>query len=160
LIDGLLVVREPHGSRHAAAIRRIVAALRRGLGDEWQIDSQLPIALDDDSEPEPDVAVVPLDVSAYRDAHPSRAALVIEVADASYRIDHEYEASLYARAAIADFWIVDLTHENLEVHREPEVSPAAPYGWRYRRVDTLRPPAAVAPLIAPGAAIAVSDLLP
>lgn len=54
LIDGLLVVREPQGSRHAGTIRRMLAALRRALGDAWQIDSQLPVALDEDSEPEPD----------------------------------------------------------------------------------------------------------
>jgi hypothetical protein len=47
------------GERHAAAIRRAVAVLRGALGDDWQIDSQLPIALDEDSEPEPDVSVVP-----------------------------------------------------------------------------------------------------
>src|SRR5256712_7157115 len=93
LLDGLLVVREPQGSRHAAAIRRVLAALRRALGDGWQIDSQLPIALDADSEPEPDVAVVPCDAGAYRDAHPSRAVLIVEVAEASYRVDHEYKAS-------------------------------------------------------------------
>jgi Uma2 family endonuclease len=59
LIDGVLMVREPQGSRHAAGIRRVLAALRRALGDAWQIDSQLPIALDEASEVEPDVAVVP-----------------------------------------------------------------------------------------------------
>jgi Uma2 family endonuclease len=57
LIGGLLVVSEPQGTRHAATIRRVLAALRRALGDAWQIDSQLPIALDAESEPEPDVAV-------------------------------------------------------------------------------------------------------
>jgi Uma2 family endonuclease len=160
LIDGLLVVRQPHGSRHAAAIRRIVTALRRALGEEWQIDSQLPIALDDDSEPEPDVAVVPADPSAYRDAHPTRAVLVVEVADTPYRIDHEYKASLHARAAIPDFWIVDLSRDTIEIHREPHVSPTAPCGWRYLRIDTLRPPAGVVPLVAPGTAILVADLLP
>jgi Uma2 family endonuclease len=160
LLDGLLVVREPQGSRHAAAIRRVLAALRAALGDAWQIDSQLPIALDDDSEPEPDVAVVPRDPAAYRDAHPSRAVLVVEVADTSYRTDREQKTSLYARAGIADCWIVDLVHDTLEVHREPEPAPAAPHGWHYRRIEKLRPPATVAPLIAPGAAIAVADLLP
>jgi len=73
LIDGLVVVREPQGSRHAGTIRRVLAALRHALGDSWQIDSQLPIALDADSEPEPDVAVVPRDPGTYLDAHPSRA---------------------------------------------------------------------------------------
>jgi len=94
LIDGLLVVREPQGSRHAGTIRRVLAALRRALGDSWQIDSQLPIALDADSEPEPDVAVVPRDPGTYLDAHPSRAMLIVEVAETSYRIDREYKASL------------------------------------------------------------------
>ncbi|MGH7731213.1 MAG: Uma2 family endonuclease [Candidatus Eiseniibacteriota bacterium] len=160
LIDGLLVVREPQGSQHAAAIRRVLAALHLALGDAWRIDSQLPIALDDTSEPEPDVAVVPRDPSAYRDAHPSRAVLVVEIADSSYRIDREDKASLYARAGIAEYWIVDLAHGALEVYREPEASPAATYGWRYRSVETLRPPATAAPLIAPDRAIPVADLLP
>src|SRR2546429_669945 len=160
LIDGALVVREPQGSRHAGTIRRVLAALRLALGDAWQIDSQLPIALGDDSGPEPDVSVVPRDPDAYLDAHPSRAVLIVEVAESSYWIDREYKASLYARAGIADFWIVDLGHETLEVHRDPEPSPVALYGWRYRTVDTLRPPATVAPLVAPDGSIPVADLLP
>jgi len=160
LIDGLLLVREPQGSRHAAAIRRVLAALRGVLGDAWQIDSQLPIALDAASEPEPDVAVVPRDSTAYRDAHPSRAALIVEIAESSYRIDREYKASLYARAAIPEYWIVDVVHGALEVHREPSALPAALYGWRYGSVETLRPPATVAPGIAPDRSIPVADLLP
>ena len=159
LIDGLLVVREPQGSLHAATIRRVLAALRRALGDAWQIDSQLPIALDADSEPEPDVAVVPRDPGAYRDAHPSRAVLIVEVAETSYRIDREYKASLYARAGIPDCWIIDVAQDALEVHRRPETSPDAPYGWRYGSVTTLHPPASVAPLAAPGSLIPVADLL-
>ena len=160
LLDGLLVVREPQGSRHAGTIRRVLAALRRTLGDDWQIDSQLPIALDDDSEPEPDISVVPRDPGAYIDAHPSRAVLVVEIAESSYRTDREHKASLYARAGIADCWIVDVVHGILEVHREPEASPEALYGWRYRNVATLRPPATVTPLVALDRSIPVAALLP
>ena len=159
LLDGLLVVREPQGVRHATAIRRVLAALRRALGDAWQIDSQLPIALDADSEPEPDVAVVPGDPGTYREAHPSHAVLIIEIAESSYRVDREHKAGLYARAGIADYWIIDLVHDALVVHRDPEASPDALFGWRYRSVVTLGPPATVAPLIAPGSPIPVADLL-
>jgi Uma2 family endonuclease len=84
----------------------------------------------------------------------------VEVAEASYRIDHEYKASLYARAEITDYWIIDLVRDALEVHRDPERSADAPCGWRYRSVVTLRPPAAVAPLLVPGALLPVSELLP
>ena len=160
LLDGQLVVREPQGSRHAGTIRRVIAALRQALGDEWQIDSQLPVALDDDSEPEPDVSVVPHDPGAYLDAHPSRAVLIVEVAESSYRIDREHKASLYARAGLVDYWIVDVGSGALEVHRDPESSAEAPYGWRYRSVATRRGPAIVAPLVAPGSAIPVATLLP
>ena len=160
LLDGLLVVREPQGSRHAAAIRRVIAALRHALGSAWQIDSQLPIALDDDSEPEPDVSVVPLEPSGYKDAHPSHAVLIVEIAESSYRTDREFKTGLYARAGILDYWIVDVPHDTLEVHREPEAWAEAPYGWRYRSVSVLRPPASVAPLVAAQSPIRVADLLP
>ena len=160
LLDGQLVVREPQGSRHAATIRRVIAALRRALGDDWQIDSQLPVALDDASEPEPDISVVPHDPSAYADAHPSRAALIVEIAESSYRIDREYKAGLYARAGVADYWIVDVVHGVVEVHREPEPAGEALTGWRYRNVVVLRPPAMVTPPVAPHRSIGVADLLP
>jgi Uma2 family endonuclease len=160
LLDGLLAVREPQGSRHAAAIRNVVAALRRALGDAWQVDSQLPIALDEDSEPEPDVAVVAPDLHAYRDAHPSRPVLVVEVAESSYRLDRHYKANLYARAGVAEYWIVDLVHDALEVHREPQASSENVVGWRYASVETLRRTDTVSALIAPAVSIPVATLLP
>jgi Uma2 family endonuclease len=160
LLDGQLVVREPQGSRHAGTIRRVIAALRQALGDGWQIDSQLPIALDDNSEPEPDISVVPHDPGSYLDAHPSRAMLIVEIAESSYRIDREHKASLYARAGIADYWLIDVVHGTVEVYRDPAVAPDAVYGWRYRDVAILRPPANVAALVEPARSIPVAALLP
>ena len=160
LLDGQLIVREPQGSRHAGTIRRVIAALRRALGDAWQVDSQLPIALDDSSEPEPDISVVPYDPGAYLDAHPSRPVLIVEIAERSYRIDREHKASLYARAGIAEYWIVDVVHGAVEVHRDPVAAPDALYGSSYRSVVTLRPPATVALLAEPARSIAVAALLP
>ena len=160
LVDGLLDVREPQSARHAAGIRRVLAALREVLGPDWQIDSQLPLALEATSEPEPDVSVVAADADHYREAHPSRALLIVEVADTSYRIDHDFKTSLYARARVPECWIVDLRRNVVEVHRHPQESEAAPSGWRYARIETLRPPAIIAPLLVPATTIAVADLLP
>jgi Uma2 family endonuclease len=145
LLDGWLVLREPQGTGHSAAIRRVLQVLRRTLADAWQIDSQLPVALDDRSEPEPDVFVVPQDPNNYLDEHPCHPLLIIEVASSSYRIDHEYKASLYARASLPEYWIVDLVHETVEVHREPQASEGSRHGWRYRSLETLRPPADLLP---------------
>jgi Uma2 family endonuclease len=160
LIDGFLVVREPQGARHATGIRRVLAALRRALGPDWQIDSQLPLALDATSEPEPDVSVVAGEPGTYRDAHPSRPMLVVEVADTSYRIDRDFKTSLYARAGVPECWIIDVARGVVEVHRDPERTEAEPYGWRYANVETLRPPSTITPLLAPATPIAVADLLP
>ncbi|MBM4443258.1 MAG: Uma2 family endonuclease [Candidatus Rokubacteria bacterium] len=160
LLDGVLAVREPQGSRHNAATRRVARVLQRRLGDEWQVDVQFAIALDDDSEPQPDVAVVPYDPRMYVDGHPSQPRLVVEVAESSYRIDHRYKSSLYARAGVPEYWIVDVVRDRVEVHRAPEPWSEAAVGWRYGSVVTLARSATVTPLVAPGVTIAVADLLP
>ena len=81
------------------------------------MDSQLPVALDDYSEPEPDAAVVPGDPRDYRASHPTSPVLVVEVAASRLAFDRRHTASLYARARITDYWVVNLVERVLEVHR-------------------------------------------
>src|SRR5262249_40195189 len=102
LLDGLLVVREPQGSRHASITGHIAQVLATAFGAGWHARLHSPLALDDDSEPEPDVAIVqgaPLD---YFGAHPATAALVVEVADSSLRLDRRLKGGLYARARLQE----------------------------------------------------------
>ena len=160
LIDGVMIVREPQDSPHATGVRLVLKALRAVFGRGWIVDSQLPIALDDHSEPEPDAAVVAGDPRDYRDAHPTRPVLIVEVSESRLAFDRRQKASLYARAGIADYWVVNLVDHVLEVYREPVAAPAAPYGFRYRSSTRLRSTATVTPLAAPSAAIPVADLLP
>ena len=70
------------------------------------------------------------------------------------------KGSLYARAGIADYWIVNLVGRVLEVYRDPQPAPGAAYDWAYRSMATLVPPAVIAPLGITDARIAVADLLP
>jgi len=160
LLGGLLVVREPQGSRHATAVQLAVRALHRAFGRGWDVRCQLPIALDDDSEPEPDVSVVAGEPRDYVADHPARPALVVEVADTSFALDRQHKASLYARAGITDYWIVNLIERVLEVYRDPVADTLAPAGWRYHTVLLLHPPATITPLAAPAAAVPIADLLP
>lgn len=160
LIDGLLVVAEPQSASHFAAVRLVERALVRAFGEGWDVRAQGPIALDDASEPEPDVAVVRGELRDYVRAHPADPVLVVEVALTSVNFDREHKASLYARAGRPEYWIVNLVDRVLEVRREPAPSPSAPYGWDYTTVEVLRPGDSVSPLAAPAAQIAVSDLLP
>ncbi|HEU4440022.1 MAG TPA: Uma2 family endonuclease, partial [Methylomirabilota bacterium] len=102
---------------------------------------------------------VPGSFRDYRRAHPSRPALVVEVAESSLTLDRDHKGSLYARAGIADYWIVDLAERRLEVYREPAPDGAAPFGWRYRSVIVPDREAVVSPLAAPAARVRVADLL-
>lgn len=160
LIGGQLVVAEPQGAYHADAISAADHALRAVLPTGWFVRVQAPVSLDDESAPEPDLVVVAGRPGDYRAAHPRHPALVIEVTDSSLYLDREHKGSLYARAVIEDYWIVNLVDRVLEVHRDPGPDSAAPYGWRYRSVTTLAPPAEVTPLAFASSRIAVADLLP
>jgi Uma2 family endonuclease len=160
LVGGQLVVAEPQSAYHASAIRKADYALRAVLPPGWIVSVQSPVALDDESEPEPDLVVLPGRPGDYREAHPSRPALVMEVAEASVGFDRDYKGSLYARAAIQDYWIVNLVDRVLEVYRDPGTDAAAPYGWRYRSVATLDVSGVVVPLAFPAVQIVVADLVP
>ena len=160
LIGGQLVVAEPQGAYHASAVTRVDYALRAVLPGGWIVRIQAPVSLDDDSEPEPDLVVVPGRPGDYHDSHPAHPALAIEVAESSLELDRQHKGSLYARAGIGDYWIVNLVDRVLEVYRNPGADPSAIYAWRYRSAASLRPPDAVAPLAFPSSRIAVADLLP
>lgn len=160
LIGGELIVAEPQSAWHYTAIENVASVLREAFGPGWVIRTQGPVALDDESEPEPDVAVVPGTARDYRDAHPSRPVLTVEVSQSSLVSDRERKGSLYARAGLAEYWVLNLTDRWLEVYREPVPDPAALFGWRYARRDTRTIGAAVTPLAAPAARIEVANLLP
>jgi Uma2 family endonuclease len=160
LIGGQMVVAEPQNSPHATAVGLAEDALRAVFGHGWVVRGQAPIALDDESEPEPDVAVVPGTRRDYREGHPRRPALVVEIAESSLAADRAIKGSLYARAGVPDYWIVNLPDRLVEVHRDPGPDAAARYGWAYQRVESHGPGAIVSPLALPGAGVAVADLLP
>jgi Uma2 family endonuclease len=160
LIGGQLIVAEPKGEYHSSAVNAAEYALRPSLPPGWIVRTQQPVSLDDESEPEPDLVVVPGRPADYRHAHPDRPALVIEVAHSSLQFDRRDKGSLYARAGIEDYWIVNLVDRVLEIHRDPGADPSAVYGWRYRSVTTLAPPAVAIPLAFASSRIAVADMLP
>jgi Uma2 family endonuclease len=160
LIDGQLVVAEPQGEYHASSINAAEYALRAVLPPGWIVRTQAPVSLDDESEPEPDLVVVPGRPADYRHSHPARPVLAVEVAESSLAFDRLHKGSLFARAGVQDYWIVNLVDRVLEVYRDPGPDPAAPSGWHYRSATTLAPPAVVVPLAFASCALPVAELLP
>ena len=138
LLGGHMIVKEPQYSPHATAIQLVQRTLERAFGPGWSVRPQLPIALAEDSEPEPDVCVVRGDPRDYRDAHPERPVLIVEVSLSRLGFDREHKGSLYARAGITDYWIVNLVDRVVEVYRDPAPDAAALHGSRYRSLEVLR----------------------
>ena len=153
LIEGRLLAMTPQGSRHAAIVNQAGDVLRDAFGASYCFRTQSPLAIGEDSEPEPDLAVVRGRALDYLDAHPTTALLVVEVSDESLRRDRTVKQRLYAGHGIPEYWVLALPDDCLEVYREP-----APTG--YRSAATLRAGDRIAPLTCPGVAIAVADLLP
>jgi len=160
LVGGQLMVSEPQGSQHAVAVSLAARALGQAFGSGWYVMTQLPVALDEESEPEPDATVVAGDPRDYRQQHPSRPALVVEVSESSLLFDRQHKGSLYARAGVSDYWIVNLIDRVLEVHRVPIPAPGAPFGWAFREMQQLGSGRSSSPLAVPSDRVAVADLLP
>ena len=160
LLDGLLLVKEPQHSPHRTAVLLVAKALERGFEEGWFVQTQSPIILDDRSEPEPDVCVVRGTPRDYTAAHPTRSALIVEVAQSGLPLARGRKAAAYARAGIADYWILNLSGRVLEVHREPARPGPARGNWAYSAIEMLGADATVTLLAAPAATIRVADLLP
>lgn len=149
LIQGALVTMGPQGARHIEIITRFNRLLMFALGTRAQVLVQSPLAIAEDSEPQPDLAVVP--VRDYSAEVPSHAHLVIEVAEASLRKDRGIKATLYATAAIPEYWIADLTVDMIEVYTEP-------HGNGYGNVTRRQRGDVIAPVLFPEVHVAVGDV--
>ena len=160
LIEGQVIDRAAMKSPHAVAIDLVDTALKAVFGHGYYIRQQKPFVVSDISEPEPDVAVVQGSIRDYAEAHPTSAALLVEVADTSISYDRTFKGSLYAKAGVSEYWIVNLVKRQLEVYRQPVADDQATYGWKYAAVSTYQAGQSVAPLNAADQWVAVVDLLP
>ena len=143
----------PQGSPHSTAVTLTQEALREAFGRSACIRVQLPLRALDESEPEPDVAVVAGSARDYIGEHPSAAFLVVEVSDSSLQYDQTAKLSVYAESGFPEYWIVDLQNGRLEVHRDP-------YGTAYRTRRTYEEGETVTLLTRSDVTISVADLLP
>jgi Uma2 family endonuclease len=158
LIAGEIFTMTPQNSPHAAAIGKTERALLSAFGELCWVRIQMPLILDPDSKPEPDLAVVTGSPSDYVKEHPRKALLIVEVADTSLSLDRERKLPMYARAGIPECWIVNLNERCLEVYRDPIISSdqLAVYqaSLRFGAADSA------SPLAQPNRLICVADLLP
>jgi Uma2 family endonuclease len=150
LLEGVLVSMSPQGTEHADLVSRLAMIFMRLMGDRVVIRSHSPFAASDDSEPEPDLALVP--PGDYRRTHPTQAFLIVEVAESSLRKDSGIKAGLYARSHVAEYWIVDLNARSVIVH-------GASDGSTYQRRFSASRTDSLSLDVLGGGALAISEFL-
>ncbi|MFZ5444662.1 MAG: Uma2 family endonuclease [Myxococcota bacterium] len=142
LLEGEIIVMAPMDAAHAYPMQELGFLLHRALPDGLRVRVQLPLATDDENEPEPDFAIVPAGTQEAGEDVPS-ALLAIEVAHTTVRDDLQRKARIYARAQIPEYWVLDVKKKELVVHRSP-------HGERYRSVRRLSELSAVKSSAVPG----------
>lgn len=122
LLDGELFEMSPEGIPHAGLSSDGADYLRERLGCQVKVREAKPITLPDDSEPEPDIAIVkPLGDVYKAERHPYVSDLfwVIEYSDTSLEKDLQLKTKIYAKATIPEYWVVNLRTRELIVLRDP-----------------------------------------
>ena len=144
----------PIGGAHAACVIRLTDLLSRRSGSDTSVSVQNPVVLAERWEPQPDVALLrrPDGYAGAWLPGPRDILLVIEVADTSLERDRDVKIPRYAAAGITEAWLVDLVGDAISVCRQPGSDGYAEI-VSVTRAETLRP------LLLPGVAIAVDEIL-
>ena len=142
---------------HAVIVGLVQDVLRALFGVGFTVRAQVPLVLTD-SSPFPDLAIVKGQQRDYLKVHPTKAELIVEIADSSLFEDTTTKAEVYATGGILDYWVVDVENRLLIVFRDP--APLPDGGLAYRTRLELGLTDTIAPLAAPTSPVRVSDLLP
>jgi Uma2 family endonuclease len=153
LIDGEIFMMLPIGPPQGGYTSRLSEFFGRCIPPTLHCRVQMPIVAGDHSEPEPDVAIVERRDDDYTHEHPSPSdvALLVEVAHSSLTFDLGRKLRLYASSEIPEYWVIDIEHKLIHIHRSPS-------GKSYTDVTTLQAGDAIAPLAAPACQVAVDWL--
>jgi Uma2 family endonuclease len=132
LIDGEIIDMPPIGSLHGAVVDLLAERFITALHGMALVRIQGAIRLGNDSEPQPDVALLRPRADRYASEQPRAAdvLLVVEVSDTTLKFDVGAKARLYARHGVPELWVADLTKRRLQMFRAPR---GGKYGERSAR---------------------------
>jgi len=158
LIEGELIDKIGKNRPHVDTAALLIGWLIQVFGLRFvNTEAPIDVAPEDNptNEPQPDIIVLRRNYSGFRSATPQPLDLdlVVEIADTSLQFDLTIKAALYARAGIAEYWILDVTSRRLLVHRNPQ-------GSQYESVISYNEDESVAPLSAPASRFQVGSVLP
>ena len=120
LLEGEIIEMSPEGPMHSSTNHSVVEYFRELLGKRAVIREAHPITLDN-SEPEPDIAVVRSPYTDYFVRHPYAEDIywLVEISNKTLKLDLERKLATYARNGIMEYWVIDLVNKKLVVHTQP-----------------------------------------
>ncbi len=154
LLNGEIVHMASIGTKHASKVDRINSFLNRNIRDAITVRVQNPIELGAFSQPEPDIAILHWQDDFYESGHPTAQDiyLLIEVSDTTLNYDRTHKLPIYAESGIAEYWIVNLLDNQIEVYRNPS-------GQVYQSIETFTKGQTLTIELLPEVTIAVTDIL-
>ncbi|MBD2209362.1 Uma2 family endonuclease [Nostoc linckia FACHB-104] len=122
LLKGEIIEISPEGEPHAYFSTEAGEYLSRILGERATIRPAKPITLPNNSEPEPDIAIVQRLGREYLNHHPYPENIfwLIEYSDSTLEKDLEIKSKVYAEVEIPEYWVVNLRKRQLVVFRDPQ----------------------------------------
>lgn len=145
---------------HAAAMDLVYLGLKRMFGPAYYVRQRKPFMLAGDVTPEPDLVVVRGVIRDFSESHPQTAHLIVEIADTSLIYDREVNGSLYAKAGIPEYWILNLNDQQLEIYSDPVADNSAKYDFSFNSYQRYEPHQSAAPMQRGARAVVIRDLLP
>jgi Uma2 family endonuclease len=160
LIEGEVLEIAPPRRLHLVVICLLQSALEPAFGKGYWVRALGSLDLSHLSVPDPDIAVVEGAPFGAGSEVCSVPLMIAEVSDVGLDYDRWRKGSLYARAGIPDYWVVNLVDRQIEVYRRPVPDPRQPYGFCYIDRQIYLPELLVTPLAAPRARLRVSEMMP
>lgn len=117
LIDGVLINKIPKSPKHAYAVDYLLSVFRNIFQQNFIIRSEQPLSIGN-SEPEPDISIIPGTLDDFRNSHPNTGRLTVEISASTYELDFQKQF-IYADALVPEYWIINLKEKELEVYKNP-----------------------------------------
>lgn len=116
LLEGLIIQKMTISPLHAKVVNKLRRLVERNLPEGIILRQESPLSISEmNSEPEPDLAIIPGDEDDFTESHPVTAFWVIEISNSSLHLDRK-KINSYAKAGVFTYWIIDLVSQQIEVY--------------------------------------------
>lgn len=154
LLEGQIIDMMPIGPFHSGVVNRLSRYFNSICNGRWLVTTQNPVRLERYSELQPDVVLVSPAADDYILRHPTPedVLLLVEVADSSVEYDEGAKLAAYGKAGIAEYWVVNLQEQQVQIYRDPHYT-------GYARTVVLKPGEIASPAAFPDVQVDIAALL-